>query len=123
MSGIKHTPGPWRIEPQRHGAAYYDVPILADAASSAVALACDLYSKDGGVLTRDANARLIAAAPELFVVADHPVMKWLLTDGIDNIPEPQRTSLRLFLIPLHNAAIAKATGATCEEVEAGAADD
>jgi DNA-binding CsgD family transcriptional regulator len=62
-------------------------------------------------ITAEPSARLIAAKSELFAFADHPVMEWLLTDGINNIPEPQRTSVRLFLIPLRNAAIAKATGA------------
>lgn len=41
------------------------------------------------------------------VVIDHPILEWLLTDGLRSIPEPQRTSVRLFLIPAHN----RATGA------------
>jgi hypothetical protein len=60
----EHTPGPWRFDPPR-AASHYDISILAEGAASAVALACDLWGKDGGALTRDANACLIAAAPDV----------------------------------------------------------
>lgn len=66
----EYTPGPWTVDPRRRtGAASYDIHILATAACSAIAVAFDLYARDGGALTRDANARLIASAPDLFEAA------------------------------------------------------
>lgn len=50
---------------------------------------------------------LISAAPDLLAVSDHPVLEWLLTDGLQHIPEPQRTSVKLFLIPARDRALAK----------------
>lgn len=55
-----------------------------------------------------ADMALIEAAPELYALATHPVLEWLLGEGIDRIPEPQQTSVKLFLIPLWLAATAKA---------------
>lgn len=116
----KHTPAPWEYVPstEHHG------PYVTSEFGSTI---CDCYTMsqpglwstaNGGpskpVLflaeMADPNARLIAAAPELFAFANHPVMEWLLVYALTSVPEPQRTSVELFLVPMRNAAIAKAEG-------------
>lgn len=114
------TPGPWDYVPgtEHHG------PYVTSEFGSTI---CDFYTMtqpsmlstaSGGpskpVLflaeMAEPNARLAATAPELFAFADHPVMEWLLTEGVRHIPEPQKTSVQLFLVPIRRAAIAKARG-------------
>lgn len=71
MEKVKHTPGPWRIDDNEH-----DIEILADPGFPCryfgeegvwpIAKAMNLHHADdsaGGVM--EANARLIAAAPEM----------------------------------------------------------
>lgn len=58
MSTTKHTPGPWAVD--------YSGPAriaIVDTSGSEVAL-CSKQNDDGD--TDEANARLIAASPELF---------------------------------------------------------
>jgi hypothetical protein len=66
MSDIKHTPGPWRAE--RHGS----IMATVDGARRQVALATGdpspVSEPDSAVAIRDANALLIAAAPDLLEV-------------------------------------------------------
>lgn len=101
-----HTPGPWEV--------YAQFNIRSVAGGRGVATSGgpqDGRVEDGGFSENCANAHMAAAAPELFTFANHPVIDWLLGEGIGCIPEPQRTSARLFLIPARDAALAKATGA------------
>ena len=87
----KHTPGPWRYMAGTH--SHYD--------SEGKAIARVYGPRGIDCSRRDANARLIAAAPDLL-----EALKGMLsrTDGqaIYNFMEPQREAAR--------AAIAKATG-------------
>ena len=57
MSNVKHTPGPWRIDP----GPGFSRNRIEDADGICVAFAWGLG------LEADANARLIAAAPDLLV--------------------------------------------------------
>jgi NMD protein affecting ribosome stability and mRNA decay len=57
--GCEHTPGPWQTEPQGEGARGH---WLHDGEEEYVALACRRVSRS----EEEANARLIAAAPDMF---------------------------------------------------------
>ena len=59
MSDSKHTPGPWRVYEDRGSDAYEVVPDHCDFGDTVA-----VYGR-----TRAANARLIAAAPELLGLA------------------------------------------------------
>lgn len=89
----KFTPGPWRVGEMRNK---YDI-VIRDSNNSPVALGVV-----AGYLLREAeaNARLIAAAPELLDVLTRLEMVAGLGNNYD---DPVRVSAR--------AAIAKATGA------------
>lgn len=88
MSAPKHTPGPWRVVPTGAG----NVLIQSDSVSQTVAT---VHGAE-----QAANARLIAAAPELLealqlavgIIENHPAM------GAMAVP------------PSFRAAIAKAEG-------------
>ena len=103
MSSAEFTPGPWMVLPSNE----QDEFVVLTANGHRIDLA-RTYGYPG--IPREANANLIAAAPELFVIANHPALEWILTEGLSFIPEPQRSSLTVFLIPLRDAALAKARG-------------
>lgn len=89
----KHTPGPWEFEPTGHGPGH----IAADcegAIRDGVATVWGRTSED----TFDANARLIAAAPDLLAACKG------LIENIDNPDWSDIDKIR--------AAIARAEGAS-----------
>lgn len=109
MNEQKHTPGPWTLEghfvPSVCATHETGRPVhIASVMKRSSARPGDTITEQEG----EANARLIAAAPDLYTLATHPVLEWLLSEGIETIPEPQRTSVKLFLVPLWLAATAKA---------------
>lgn len=59
-----HTPGPWRLESESRGTLGSDT-IITDAEGGWSIAECELVSIDGEA---EANARLIATAPELLAV-------------------------------------------------------
>jgi hypothetical protein len=64
MNEAKHTPGPWSVEPySRDSGHQITVPLKID--NVCIAIAPDLWDCDGGRATCEANAHLIAAAPDL----------------------------------------------------------
>ncbi|WP_281659868.1 hypothetical protein [Microvirgula aerodenitrificans] len=90
----KHTPGPW---------ATIGASIVNAENRNTVAFAVE---RDGDSATQDANARLIAAAPELLKELDR-----LLSAVMQNSDADQtELGLKPFIRPAL-AAIAKATGA------------
>lgn len=99
MTG-KHTPGPWRNMTNQ-------VETMPDKGGAVI---CEVFALEGedrhalGV-EADANARLIAAAPELLDVCEIAlgVFAWARDHGAQNI-EP--------IADMARAAIAKATGGT-----------
>lgn len=97
MSENKHTPGPWQVEfahtQQSSGIVYWQVHDGSDA------IACNQFCAAGNA---EANARLIAAAPDLL-----GALKEILES-----PESQENSYDCFqgLKDLARAAIAKAEG-------------
>ena len=88
----QHTPGPWAISPIRDadGALYIESP-LTDARNERVA--CIF-----GFAEADANARLIAAAPDMLAALREAYLTLECRDGTARVTEQVR------------AAIAKATG-------------
>ena len=57
---MEHTPGPWKIE-ERMGHAFDARLVIVAPDVNRIAI----ISKNGGAADHDANARLIAAAPDL----------------------------------------------------------
>lgn len=71
MSACKHTPAPWEVSHAGHGSSsglvideYF---VLNRSAKDDVAIAGDIIDPATG-MPSEANARLIAAAPELFAI-------------------------------------------------------
>jgi hypothetical protein len=60
LSETKHTPGPWYQSSAHVPTVHYD-----EVADGAGVLVADCWTSDRAAEERDANARLIAAAPEL----------------------------------------------------------
>ncbi|HYQ54211.1 MAG TPA: hypothetical protein VES70_27695 [Pseudomonas sp.] len=71
MSAPKHTPAPWEVSHGGHGSPsgfvideYY---VLSRSAADDVAIAAEIVDPATG-MPSEANARLIAAAPDLFAI-------------------------------------------------------
>ena len=99
MSAHKHTPGEW-MTCDPHGPVVGGTSVQASGDNYMIASCCHYYPRE----QVQANARLIAAAPELLHVA-HMVydaeMDWR-SEGHQSIPDSALATIR--------AAIAKATG-------------
>lgn len=91
MSKTKHTPGPWKT-------SYTNLSVVIAENGAVVARA----SKLNGLVNLQANARLIAAAPELLEA---------LQTVVANAPDPYCAITRAVDAQCR-AAIAKATGET-----------
>jgi hypothetical protein len=72
---MSHTPGPWHVSDDAQG----PMMVFADQHGKAVCALTDIFSPSNGFIgddegvgrpTRTANARLIAAAPDLLALAD-----------------------------------------------------
>lgn len=96
MSEAKHTPGPWATDEDDHDAPYQNINIEAGKHHTI----CTVWIDDAPVrdfnAEQQANARLIAAAPELLEF----VKEWLGRQGTDEN----------YMVAKARAAIAKATG-------------
>lgn len=97
MSDTKHTKGPWHEGSHR-------------AIESQSGTICEVYSHMG-IEEADANQKLIAAAPELLEAAQE------MADLLDNILRIGAINPNLIVaesirnvLPIHRAAITKATG-------------
>lgn len=97
----KHTPGPWRVEidDSPDAAWAWQWPTIVSDEYEVVGTE-GLY---GDLETDMANARLIAAAPELLVALQLMVDRFLDTEGSYGVWENEA-------IEAARAAIAKATG-------------
>jgi hypothetical protein len=82
MNTHTHTPGPWRIENWIYQNAREVVTIQTD--KDAIATACNLW-RDGDDSTFEvmANARLIAAAPEMLAALEELCADKYLADPIN----------------------------------------
>jgi len=106
MSGFKHTPGPWRV----HSTA--DGLVMADDKDTRIAATFAVPGDIFGV----ANARLIAAAPDLLealrpldAMGDAGLSKVILA-----ALRPHERESFLAAVSAARAAIAKATGDTTQ---------
>ena len=97
----KHTPGPWSVSER--------VTILAG--NKQVARALGAIQPDSRVSheAADANARLIAAAPELLVIAERFV-RWHDGFATNEASAFEKTQQHMALMEEARAAIAKAEG-------------
>jgi hypothetical protein len=106
MSG--HTPGPWMIEPYSdedetlYVCANY-MPTDDGFARATWIAECDL--QDGNLAENAANARLIAAAPDLLAALKETLNYWKSTGFADCEPECD------CIVESVRAALAKADGA------------
>lgn len=69
MSKQSHTPGPWR--PYNNPVSNYGLEVIADVKLKAKRVVCRVSGPD-----REANARLLAAAPELLSVLKAALSEW-----------------------------------------------
>lgn len=101
MSEMKHTVGPWIAKRQHHKA--YTIKARGEVIT-------DVF--DGSVAISEANARLIAAAPELLqaVIDFLPMVKDLEDCGPPN--EGWQSDELMKAIENARQALSKATGAT-----------
>ena len=82
MSKYSYTPGPWVCH---SGAVYKDGPnVWPKGEENGIPIAKMDREPDNGIIPveRDANARLIAAAPELL-----KALKWIIEDAATDSPE------------------------------------
>lgn len=107
----KHTPGPWVVrkmgyEGHSSGAYYIEAPNWPDRRSPCVA-----HIKQSTIQPMEANARLIAAAPELLeawmeYIYDEAGLEWLESEQSGHEWDIRRSAAKAKAI----AAIAKVTG-------------
>lgn len=93
-----HTPGPWEVHPEENRRAFAENLVVADGV--AVAIALNNEERGAGWTKCEANARLIAAAPDLL-----ESLRALVEVASECIPETAGHELEQA-----RAAIAKAEG-------------
>lgn len=115
METTKHTPGPWRIETWNYDKATPPrEALMVQTDRDAVAEVCNIWQNANEVERRDveaekqANARLIAAAPALLAALVE------LIEQLEGIGIPDWHGAEGLSLTQARAAIAKATG---KEVE------
>ena len=97
MKEMKHTPGPWVCQTQANGSSIRHPVILSDDGAVATAQWCDNTQKT------NANARLIAAAPELLEALNAVLRDYKAVHCVGDL------EMQPALFQAH-AAIDKATG-------------
>jgi len=107
MSGVKHTPGPWTDKGGSAGAVWAGNEFIASVYPNAQP-GWDGYGRFDRQDETEANARLIAAAPDLLAVAikSHEPYESLSEDDIRSLYGPEEAELAMSL----RAAIARARG-------------
>ena len=108
MTTTKHTPGPWeihRIAPE-HNKGYGQ--LIGPNHSWAVCALCNPLDKQHDE-ERDANAHLIAAAPELLVALEECVAEFDTDDAKDKLIQGHHGLNEPLSIEMARAAITKAT--------------
>lgn len=103
----KHTPGPWKLDPS------FDpiTNIFQQIAGGGFFVATVTHGNAKGREEREANARLIAAAPDLLAALELCITSEGAACFSDMNSHPEYMQRRLYAISdLARAAIAKATG-------------
>lgn len=104
------TPGPWHLSDERHDGDERMIHDDFDGHGCVIACVWPLgadFDNDGHG-SRDANARLIAAAPELLAACEAAFEQWYIGDDDENREEAYAAQSLL------RGAIAKATGEASE---------
>jgi hypothetical protein len=104
MSEIQHLPGPWFVAETDDNEDYPETVIRGMDGAAGVAVAID-FAKMPGV--REANARLISAAPELLAAAQ--IALTYIEAVCFNTPNPKKRNNYADAASQIRAAIAKAT--------------
>lgn len=104
----QHTPGPWHAQPEKlHGGKHHVVgrtPMVVREGQVIARMERSLNAKDEPCAEAEANARLIAAAPDLLAALQNIAN----TLGRATLDDCERHAFAAHLIA--RAAIAKATG-------------
>ena len=107
MKKTAHTPGPWKFT------GFSKASNFADHVAVVQGDHCKLASVRGGVrddkATAEANARLIAAAPDLYAEMDPEILE-AIADEIDCFEHSARAGSLRSLAKRQRAALAKAEG-------------
>jgi hypothetical protein len=111
MSESKHTPGPWSVEPFQdcwptatNGA---QITIPSPLGKTAIACAHALWDRDGGKAAAEANAKLIAAAPDQHEAAKE-IDGWsLVIESAVREAQPHHAEAIVNALLANRAAIAK----------------
>jgi hypothetical protein len=108
MTNTKHTPGPWKVQPGEISLGPYNKGLMVGPLQYAKVHVVGPFEKPLDEETR-ANARLVAAAPELLAMLQE-VSDWNRADirGFDDI-SPNMEMLKARQAALR-AAIAKVEG-------------
>lgn len=101
MSAPKFTPGPWSTHREGHSTVYVDAPLGGGVLQEVAA--CGPTAE--GAEQQDANARLIAAAPELYEALEAVELACRM-----GIPPGEVLSLNSTIRLAARAALAKARG-------------
>jgi hypothetical protein len=99
MSNTKHTPGPWTQYRDSRG----NVRIQGNVQGGPVAFIEEM-NNTGGTEQDHANARLIAAAPDLLAACQE------IIDGMVDGKNSTNKNVTMYAIQMVKSAIAKATG-------------
>ena len=100
MTETAHTPGPWNLVWRRNEQYPYPLSVLADDSGAWVAR--------GGKVSSEANARLIAAAPDMLEALQAIVDEFPVAAGTaKGIPHDEQGYGSIYRA---RAAIARATG-------------
>jgi hypothetical protein len=105
MSEAKHTPGPWCAKHREGADGMYRTEVYSEQHGGIAT--CEWTPKNCGngvtATYREANARLIAAAPELLAFAQEFLADYQSEDGMGSMK---------YYANLARVAIAKATGSS-----------
>ena len=110
----RHTPGPWAVNwagsgRPGHAIVYDECYVYAPESSDDVAIASEIIDPLTGQLS-DANARLIAAAPDLLSTLQRLCALYDSDEGCRELPQYKNAQ----------AAVAKALGVTPNAIVTGA---
>lgn len=109
MAEAKHTPGPWEVRKLNSGCVAGTIPVCTPDYGKALMSGTNVANVNGKAGEQEANARLIAAAPDLLTALIEVVR---VNEAEATCPEWATAMLQA------HAAIAKATGQPTVE-EAG----
>ena len=99
---MKHTPGPWEVSEEWHGDLYIDSYIEGEGDTALAKIVNNVCKTDQA----EANARLIAAAPDLLEACKEALN---VLEDWDDLNQPDDGPEWLFVTAMKDA-IAKAQG-------------